>query len=506
MTWRGCVLERLTYRRQFLMGKNASIKGWEVVEIKNDLRAAVHPDLEYEQIIVGNCHITLLGYLINPYHPNNNNLDNLKMLAVGVETFEDLIKNTYEYSGRWVLIYNNQQEVKLMNDPCGMRQVYYKFDETGIWCGSQPTIIANTIGVDRNTDEDVLEYLSSDYYENEERPWYGDGTAYKGVKHLIPNHYLNLGTGKVTRFWIENEEINNFEQSVEEAKEILTGSLTAINNRFDPMLAVTAGWDSRLLLAATKHIKEDIYYFISTMNIFNNEHMDIKTPKNLLEKLELKLHVIDDLPELREEFMGVLEKNVFNARRLPKTLTIQYHNDFLSDKISVNGNGSEIARSFYGHKHPNDIDVDYLLKIIACPKYPYIEYELEKWLGEAKKVSKEKGIHLMDLFYWEQRMGNWGSMYQSEQDIAIDEFSPYNNRKLLMTLLKVDVQYRISPEHLLYKRLIEDLWSDTLSEPINPESLKMKVKSFLVGLMPLTMKNAVKRHYVAFRNKKSGSQ
>ena len=35
-------------------------------------------------------------------------------------------------------------------------------------------------------------------------------------------------------------------------------------------------------------------------------------------------------------------------------------------------------------------------------------------------------------------MGNWGTMYQAEQDIAIEEFCPFNNRKLLMILLSVD--------------------------------------------------------------------
>jgi hypothetical protein len=65
-------------------------------------------------------------------------------------------------------------------------------------------------------------------------------------------------------------------------------------------------------------------------------------------------------------------------------------------------------------------------------------------------------------------MGNWGALAPFEQDIAIEEISPFNNRSLIATLLKVHPSKRKAPNYELFRKLIQALWSDTLLEPINP--------------------------------------
>ncbi|MBJ3793540.1 hypothetical protein I8J38_34180, partial [Bacillus sp. OA1] len=99
---------------------------------------------------------------------------------------------------------------------------------------------------------------------------------------------------------------------------------------------------------------------------------------------------------------------------------------------------------------------------------------------------------ILDLFYWEQRMGNWGTMYQAEQDIAIEEFCPFNNRRLLIALLKLEKEYRQGPEHIIYKKMINSLWPETLSEPINPLNFKAQVKKQILKMMPSSLKNKIK--------------
>ena len=41
----------------------------------------------------------------------------------------------------------------------------------------------------------------------------------------------------------------------------------------------------------------------------------------------------------------------------------------------------------------------------------------------------------MKLFYWEMRMPNWGSQYQQEADLAMEESAPFNNREIILKLL-----------------------------------------------------------------------
>ncbi|HDR6246177.1 TPA: hypothetical protein QCU24_003962 [Bacillus cereus] len=484
----------LTYRRQFILGCNyvEKLENWKRTPLKNGLNLTSHPDLELTQVECNGIELTLLGFFIDPYNPKRSNQDNLECILDGANSFDDVLKNTYSYSGRWVIIYNDPKESKVFNDPCGMRQVYYTIKDKKIWCGSQPNILADVLNYKQDTDSNLVEFISSPNFEKEEKSWFGEGTLFREIKHLMPNKYLNLNNKTTKRYWIDEESTLSLDETVVSVCEILKGSLIAIEERYNPMLAVTAGWDSRVLLAASKSIKENVHYFVSTMNTLNPEHMDIKIPNTLLNKLGLKLNVISNISPLRKEFKDVLEKNVSMARDLPKTLTIQHHYDYLGDKININGNASEIARMYYGEYHPENINTVYLADISGYSSCKYVIHSLEKWYLEAKEVSKDHNIDIMDLFYWEQRMGNWGTMYQAEQDIAIEEFCPFNNRKLLMQLLKVDKKYRRSPDYKIYQKIIRNLWEETLSEPINPVNLKGKVKRVIIKIMPESMKRNLK--------------
>lgn len=104
---------------------------------------------------------------------------------------------------------------------------------------------------------------------------------------------------------------------------------------------------------------------------------------------------------------------------------------------------------------------------------PFIKKELREWYDHAKSYAQETGINLLDLFYWEQRMGNWGAQFPYEQDIAIEEISPFNNRSLLQILYSLGYNFRKKPGHLLFQELIYHCWHETLTIEVNPDDNKM---------------------------------
>jgi hypothetical protein len=86
-------------------------------------------------------------------------------------------------------------------------------------------------------------------------------------------------------------------------------------------------------------------------------------------------------------------------------------------------------------------------------------------------------VDVLDLFYWEQRAGNWLATCELEFDIAWkDIFTPYNCRLLLMDMLSADDIYRRPPQYELYKKMILTLWPEVLAEPINPHKVKTRVQ------------------------------
>ena len=105
---------------------------------------------------------------------------------------------------------------------------------------------------------------------------------------------------------------------------------------------------------------------------------------------------------------------------------------------------------------------------------------MKKWFNEIKTIISKSGINILNLFYWEQKIGNWCASSGVDLDIAIEHFYPFNCRKLLEILLSVNKKYREYPDVTLYKELIKQLWPDTLKVPINPTKITEKLQILII--------------------------
>ena len=83
--------------------------------------------------------------------------------------------------------------------------------------------------------------------------WIGDETYFDGIKHLLPNHYLDINKREAFRYW-PNGAINrlDLDEAVSRSCLFLQGIMKAIVHRHPAMMAVTGGTDSRTLLAASQ--------------------------------------------------------------------------------------------------------------------------------------------------------------------------------------------------------------------------------------------------------------
>lgn len=440
--------------------------------------------------------MVVLGYIIDPMTPNLTTLEIAERLARDSNTFDDLLSNIFGLSGRYVIIYWSEKEAKLVHDPCALRKAFYFFGDKNLFCASQPGLIKNFHHLDGSQDLDLVDFISSEKFLKNESFWVGDETVYHNVKQLMPNFYLDLRSKNVNRYWVNNpEKLGSLDEAVKEISTILKGSIDAASRQRLVMQSVTAGWDSRVLLAASKCVSKRILYFVNTMNVYKDNHMDIAVPKKMLGDMGLEVNIFREMPKLRDEFYEVMKMNVEGARKLPKTLAIQYYHDFHYGKLNINGNGSEIVRCYYGEKcaESSMISSSYVIKKAGLDQdSTYLHRKVEDWLADVRDLVEEQDLNVMDLFYWEQRMGNWGGMFMSEQDVAVEGFMPFNNRRLLVLALGLDDKYRVGPDHILHKKLIKEMWPELLEYPINPDTLKVKIRNLLVTGMPEGMKEVIK--------------
>lgn len=479
------------YRRQFILGDRIIKDDWTQTRVNGYYFLSTQKDLEINQVNRYGKELTLIGYIINPHEPSNTNYDCLEAIFNKCATINDLINELYIYSGRFIIIGSFNNEIYIVTDPCGLRQVYYTSKEGKLWFASQPNILADYLDIPKRQDGELNSFITSSIYEGSERSWVGDDCIYESVYHLMPNHYYDVQSRSVERYWVNRDRENTFQVAVSKAANILKGSMDAISKRGELIQGLTAGWDSRMLLAASRDVKDDIQYYNSLANNIFKRNADLKIALKLSEDLNLKLHVIDQLDDVREDIEDKIKHDVTQGRDIKKTRTIQYFYDNFQGKINVNGNISEIVRNFYGTTHPS-IDVDYLVGLTGYDNVPFVRNHIIKWMENIPAHILED-IEFPDLLYWEQKMGNWCAMQKAEQDIAIEDFSPFNNRQLLMTLYCVEKKYRKPGSYILYIKIMEKLWKDTLSQPINPEGLRDHMIKLAKKLMSNEMRIKVKK-------------
>jgi hypothetical protein len=72
-------LERLIYRRQYILGPNcfAPNKYWSSIQLLQGLYLSIHKDLPFKSIMRGNASLTLIGIAIDA---NNSQYDETKIL------------------------------------------------------------------------------------------------------------------------------------------------------------------------------------------------------------------------------------------------------------------------------------------------------------------------------------------------------------------------------------------------------------------------------------------
>ena len=299
---------------------------------------------------------------------------------------------------------------------------------------------------------------------------------------------------------LQNLELDD---AVHEVAELLTKLMHAANNRFKLSLPLTAGWDSRILLAASHNIVPDIFFYTLQYRDLNLKSNDIKIPMKLLHSIGHKHHIINCQTALNLEFNSIYEKNISMGHKDWGNIAYGMLGSYPEDRICIKGNTAEIGR-LSGLSGRTIKSVDEITNYIVSgwDTVPFIKKQLSLWYREAHAITNEYEIGLHNLFYWEHRMGSWQAQSQLEWDIIQETFTPFNHRGLQEITLGVSLKFRSTPNYILYQKIAKTLWPEVMEYPINPpENIKdriMRVLSYF-GLKEVIRKR-YKKVFILFIN------
>lgn len=462
------------FYNQFIVGPEFPnlLEGWQKVELPTGLRLSAHPGLAVSQAASGGLSVTLIGHLLDPRHPQRDNNGILNALVSMCHNVGSLVAETAVMGGRWVLLASDGRQCLLFNDALGLRQVFHTDPESehGLWFMSQPGLFAGLKGIE--FDPEALTFLDADAVRaHAEYRWPTTASPFAGIHHLLPNHLFCLTEGRVRRFWPKRQlEVRTFDSVVSEVGSLLKGTMDAASRRFDLALGLTAGFDSRIILAASRDIVDRLTLLTVRDGQQPDAHPDIEIAMQLARLAGRDHTIVKSMPYMSAAFSRAFKEAVFLAHDYYGSSAEAILNTFGRTKAVATGSGAEVAREPFRKRIDPNKPV-YTAEDLAALQWmgsePFAVSHFQRWLDE---YPVQSGVHVLDLFSWEQAHGCWLASTQLEFDAAWgDIISPFNNRTLLVAMLGVDENYRNSPDHRLFHALIESQWPELMEIPVNPQ-------------------------------------
>ena len=461
------------FRKQFLFTRNkikktAECLNWDKVNISK-FTLLTHPDLEVTYEKHHSFEIYLLGFLLDWQNTNLSNQEILKNLLKESSNIKDLIENTFDFFGQYVIIIKKGEEIYLCNDAAGTKSIFYTKDFSTF--GSTPKLLSTIVDVKLDTSKEAIDFYSSNKFLSKKKKYYiGNVTQYQNIKILLANHSLNIIEKDINRYF-PNSILSGVESKVA-AKEInkrLDGHIRALLNRYDCEMHVSAGLDSRILIAF------GIKYNIPFVNYcakpkFNLTYYDTAIPRKILDDYGRDLHIIeyDMNSKINEKKTDVLKHSV-DFPRISLSVQNYIFNVLGSrkDKFIINGHGGEFGRNSLGVFNYSLSSSD-IAQIAGYRKSTYAKKVYDKWLQYAKPLERKFNYSLTENFYWEQRFSIWSSKGVIERNLVGDFYAFFNNRIIFELMLSTPKKDRDPVTHKLFLEIIKQLDPQLLNYPFNP--------------------------------------
>ena len=480
----------MRFTNQFLITKQPCPPSFPGKQIYlADYKLYYHPSLPLAVSENSDLKIVIAGNLYDYQNPKWGNQKIAESLLKENENFEQTLKATYKYSGEFILFFlkKTEGELKVFSDATGQIELFFSILPKGeVVAATSYRLVELTVPLKKDTSVEATEFFNSEAFKNK-RTFVGQDTFYENLKRLIANHYLDLKTGETVRFFPkEQKRKTTLKEAAGKSAVMLKGYVEAAANRHKLLIPVTAGWDSRVLLAASKEVTEKSIYYVYHMEN-NTANYDIEIPQKLFQKLNIPFRVFEQkipTPEEKEKLIQNAESDIlFPNYRVGQRIE-EIHKKY-PGYLTLNGNISEIIRL-----HFDDVFFLSPKKIAYIQNYPGLNYALtryEKWFELNKNEFEKYGYSVLDMLYWEENCSNWVAKFKAEfRAYGFEIFSPFNSRELILTLYGLPKKYRRKQNPVVYKKMIEMLWPDVLQVPVNPgfKKIAMRITQYL-GIFPI---------------------
>ena len=314
-------------------------------------------------------------------------------------------------------------------------------------------------------------------------------TQRRNVLRLLPNHVLDLRTWGVQRHWPAPPAlpVRNTAEVVSTVVDRTRLVIGALAERWPVLQRLTAGRDSRMLLACARPFTDRITFFTAEhLRSDETSWVDCVTASRMARDLHLRYLRLARRPAVPADLdewqfrtgWSVGEEKGRQACTTFKSLPpghvdlvamcgelgrAEHWPEQLPDFWSPRPGTTEFAR---------DQLLEFIMALYFPPnvaRHPRSEATVAEWLETTQSYDLYTAH---DLFYIEQRLGTWGGVFPYAYAIeGRFQLFPFADRRIFEAMMSLPTDTRLRDE--MTQMLIEREWPELLAYPFNqPQGLQ----------------------------------
>lgn len=316
----------------------------------------------------------------------------------------------------------------------------------------------------------------------------GTLTAHRGVHRVLPNHYLDLATWTAHRYWPRATDFatwRSFDSAVTTITSALQAFTTAACREFRVALSLTAGFDSRLLLAGARDALPACSFFTFTAP---GGQIDVDVSQRLAEHFALR-HRVLPVQEATEAEQVLWDRTVGNCMLEQNRITHPTLRAIDADAIMTGMYGElgrcRLYRQDLDEINSSVIDTGFVVSRLTLPSCRQMLANLETWF---EGVAELPNSVILDLAFLELKFGSWAMGQHPLQNALKLHFQPFAQRDVLDAFLGVTPSEKGTER--LFRVCIERLWPELTEIPVNKYG---DYRDYLVVFGKLTNPTRVRR-------------
>jgi hypothetical protein len=302
-------------------------------------------------------------------------------------------------------------------------------------------------------------------------------TAFSGIYRLLINFRLDLDTWEQQRVWQSGPNADLPAMSPSEiacfVASRVRSTIEILCDHGSVAVPLTAGNESRILLSATKNVKDKLLYY--TID-YAWAAVDVARAKALAAAHNLNHQVLRPLQRTKDEVEVWRQRTSYSVGGMngfyrPSTPNTRY---------SLTGSYGEVARGLI-HYSKNaaeaDISAAGLLTRLRVATTDRNIAAMNWWLST---LIDNSPIAVLDSAFLEIKYGCWSSTQAVSRETLTLQIAPLGERSVLSAMMSLPVDYRL--RYGMTADAISANWPELLSQPINKAGWLATAKVFACKL------------------------